>query len=184
MEYLYEAYVEFGGGCVIGANKTQSGEASASMGSSSIVTDYDPLDFLREFHKEHTASLMDSKSELERYLLENIEIPTGSFDILIWWKVNSTKYPVLALMARDILAIPITTVASESAFSTGGRVLDPFRSSLAPKTVEALVCSQNWLKSTPICLSQNYSEVIDDAESYKLDSELANSMASILREDD
>ncbi|KAG7948001.1 hypothetical protein I3843_14G123500 [Carya illinoinensis] len=158
MEYLYEAYVEFGDGCVTGANKTQSGEASASMGSSSTVTDYDPLDFLREFHKEHTASLMDCKSELERYLLENIEIPTGCFDILIWWKVNSTKYPILALMARDILAIPITTVASESAFSTGGLY--------------------------SICLSQNYSEAIDDAESYKLDSELANSMANILREED
>ncbi|XP_042972009.1 zinc finger BED domain-containing protein RICESLEEPER 2-like [Carya illinoinensis] len=114
---------------------------------------------------------MDCKSELERYLLENLEIPMGSFEILIWWKVNSTKYSVLPLMARDILVIPITIVTSESALSIGGHVLDPFRSSLAPRTVEALVCSQNWLESTPICLSQNYSEAIDDAESYKLDSD-------------
>jgi hypothetical protein len=28
-------------------------------------------------------------------------------------------------------------------FSTEGRVLDPFRNSLAPTTVEALVCAQN-----------------------------------------
>lgn len=48
--------------------------------------------------------------------------------------------------------------------------MDPFRSSLAPRTVEALVCTQNWLKSTLICLSQNYIDAIDDAESYKLDS--------------
>ncbi|XP_062153877.1 uncharacterized protein LOC133862044 [Alnus glutinosa] len=52
--------------------------------------------------------------------------------------VNSTKFPILAEIARDVLAIPITTVASDSAFSTGGRVIDPYRSSLAPKTVEAL----------------------------------------------
>jgi hypothetical protein len=65
-----------------------------------------------------------------------------------------------------VLAIPITTVASESAFSTGDRVLDPFRSSLAPRTVEALVCSQNWLRSKPL----NYdSKMDDDEESYKLD---------------
>ena len=75
------------------------------------------------------------------------------FDILEWWKVNATKYRVLSLIARDVLAMPISTVASESAFSTGGRILDPFRSSLAPKMVEVLVCTQNWLRSNiPICL--------------------------------
>ena len=41
------------------------------------------------------------------------------------------------------MVIPVSIVASKSAFSTGGRVLDPFRSSLAPKTVEAIICAQN-----------------------------------------
>lgn len=34
------------------------------------------------------------------------------------------KYYVLSRMARDILVIPVSTVFSESAFSTCGRVLD------------------------------------------------------------
>jgi len=103
--------------------------------------------------------------------MEDIEKMNVNFDILNWWKVNSTKFPILAQIARDVLAILITTVASESAFSTGGRVLNPFRSSLAPTTVEALICSQNWLRSKPISCRNGYdSEIIDDAESYRLES--------------
>ncbi|CAN1297528.1 Putative AC9 transposase [Linum perenne] len=51
-------------------------------------------------------------------------------------------------MARDVLAIPISSVASESAFSTGGRVLSNIRSSLTPAIVEALICAEDWLRST------------------------------------
>ena len=68
------------------------------------------------------------------------------FEILSWWKTNSARYPVLSQVARDILAIPVSTVASEAAFSTGGRVLDRFRSSLSPKLVECLICTQDWLR--------------------------------------
>ncbi|KAG5566734.1 hypothetical protein RHGRI_002319 [Rhododendron griersonianum] len=58
--------------------------------------------------------------------------------------------------------MPVSTVASESAFSTGGRVLDPFRSSLSPSMVDTLVCTQNWLLSTvPISLRQAMDKVED-----------------------
>ena len=88
------------------------------------------------------------KSELDKYLAEDIEDDDHSFNILSWWKYNSPRFPILSRMARDILAIPISTVASESAFSTSGRVLDDFRSSLTPFTLQCLICAQDWLRSS------------------------------------
>ncbi|KAG8499055.1 hypothetical protein CXB51_005456 [Gossypium anomalum] len=55
------------------------------------------------------------------------------------------RFPIVAQMAQDVLSVPISTVAFESAFSTSGRVLDKFKSSLTPFMVEALVCTQDWL---------------------------------------
>ncbi|KZV33814.1 hypothetical protein F511_28855 [Dorcoceras hygrometricum] len=46
---------------------------------------------------------------------------------MIWLKstrkTNGIKYPILHNIAKDVLAIPVTTVASESTFGIGGRVL-------------------------------------------------------------
>ncbi|KAF5450192.1 hypothetical protein F2P56_030562 [Juglans regia] len=98
--------------------------------------------------------------------MEDIEAPGATFQILTWWKVNSGKFPVLSQIARDVLVILITTVASESAFSTGGHFLDVYWSSLSLTTIEALVCIQNWLSSTPIEIDTV------DAQSYRLESDI------------
>ncbi|KAH7838413.1 hypothetical protein Vadar_026026 [Vaccinium darrowii] len=112
-----------------------------------------------KMHLEEENNLV-SKSELERYLMEGCEVENEEFNLLGWWKANSTKYPILSQVARDVLA-------SESAFSTGGRVLDLYRTSLAPRTVEALICTRDWLHSpTKIDLR----EYMDEAE--KLEAEL------------
>jgi hypothetical protein len=90
------------------------------------------------------------QNDLERYLSDPPENDDPSFNILTWWKKNCVRYPVLATMVRDVLATPVSSVASESAFNTGGRILDTYRSSLSPEMVEALICTQNWLKPSII----------------------------------
>ncbi|KAK3230202.1 hypothetical protein Dsin_002083 [Dipteronia sinensis] len=85
------------------------------------------------------------KIELESYLEESIIPRTNNFNILGWWNVKALNYPTLHYMARDILAILLSTVAFESTFSTGGRVVDTHRSRLHPKTFVALMCAQDWL---------------------------------------
>ena len=67
---------------------------------------------------------------------------------------------MLSKLARDVLAIPVSTITSESAFSTGGRILDPFRSSLSPLMVQNLVCAQDWLQAlVPISFRKSKDEV-------------------------
>ena len=101
---------------------------------------------LLKFKKMKEKVHAEIKNEVDRCLLEPSEDPCDTkFDILEWLKVNPSKYQNLSHFARDVFAILVSTVSSESTFSTGGRILDPFPSSLHPKTVEALICSQNWL---------------------------------------
>ena len=77
-------------------------------------------------------------------MVENCESRRDvKFEILGWWKANSNRYQVLSKMAKDVLAIPVSTIASESAYSTRWRILDPFRSSLSPLMVQNLVYAQN-----------------------------------------
>ncbi|XP_061355000.1 zinc finger BED domain-containing protein RICESLEEPER 2-like [Gastrolobium bilobum] len=91
------------------------------------------------------------KSELKCYLEENVYISKDnshlSFDALEWWKNNSMKYKILSNVAKDILAIPVSTFVSESTFSAGGRVIDAYRASLTENTVQALICSADWLRN-------------------------------------
>ncbi|KAG5000544.1 hypothetical protein JHK87_021616 [Glycine soja] len=64
-------------------------------------------------------------------------------------------------MAREVLAIPISNVVSESSFGAGGRIFDPYRSSLTPRMVEVLVCMQDWLKGTSFSMftDENFKEL-------------------------
>ncbi|XP_030969971.1 zinc finger BED domain-containing protein RICESLEEPER 3-like [Quercus lobata] len=96
-----------------------------------------------ETYKSQLIGSDSSKSPLDLYLEE------ARFDhklhkdlnVMGYWKSHSNRFLEFSLMACDILSIPITTVASESAFSIGGRILDKFSNSLLPQTAEALLCA-------------------------------------------
>ncbi|KAK9286449.1 hypothetical protein L1049_014846 [Liquidambar formosana] len=106
-----------------------------------------------------------SKSEVDKYLAESKEEEVEKFDILAWWKRNSFRYPTLSKLARDLLALLVSTVASESAFSTGGRIIDPFRSNLSPNMVEALIYTQNSIRASSTTISLR--DAMDEVEEYE-----------------
>ncbi|KAL4198826.1 hypothetical protein AMTRI_Chr03g47970 [Amborella trichopoda] len=89
-------------------------------------------DFLTFINEE--SSNLSTKSELDLYLEEHV-FPFGRL-----------QYPKL-VMAREVLVIHVSTIASESAFSTVGRILDDYHSSLKPETVQALICAKDWLRN-------------------------------------
>jgi len=51
-----------------------------------------------------------------------------------------------------------STVASEAAFSSRGRLLHYFRTSMTPRMVEALICAQDWLRKShgPLIVEENF----------------------------
>uniref|UniRef100_A0A2N9GWW6 BED-type domain-containing protein n=1 Tax=Fagus sylvatica TaxID=28930 RepID=A0A2N9GWW6_FAGSY len=131
---------------------------------------YASMDLQYDLYLEAEQS-MGCNNKLDKFLAKNCEGRKDvNFDILLLWKTNSSRYQVLSKMVRDVLAVLVSTVASKLAFSTGGRILDPFRSSLSPDMVQVLVCSQNWLKSSvPISLRNAMDEEEDIGARANLD---------------
>ncbi len=117
------------------------------LGKRHAISDDDEDDFI--LAKKSRKKKTNVRSELEFYLEETAFPDCKEFDILNFWKAD-LKYPTLRKIAKDILAIPVSTVASESAFSMSGRVVSPHRSSLHVDSVEALMCLQNWIRGDAI----------------------------------
>ncbi|CAL5333760.1 unnamed protein product [Camellia sinensis] len=119
--------------------------------------------------RKRSKKMKNVRSELDHYLEDDVLPRTSGFDVLNWWKASGPKYPTLQAIARDILAIPVSTVASELAFSTSGRLVSPHRSRLHPNTLEALMCAQSWLwgeemKGNSTLESVGYATIYDDDE--------------------
>jgi len=139
-EYLKKKYSTIS--CPQSPSNSISSNNTSNTSSESVIT----ASLIRtKFHlkkqKEDNGGGV-SKPELDKYISEEQEPFSEECDILSWWKTHAPRFPILSEMACNVFAISISSVASECAFSTGGRILDSFRSSLTPKCVQALVCVQ------------------------------------------
>ncbi|KAJ3697410.1 hypothetical protein LUZ61_001115 [Rhynchospora tenuis] len=115
------------------------------------------LDF--DIYLSEMAVNQPKKPELEQYLEEMLQPRTNDFNILTWWKMNSFKYPTLSKLARDILAIPMAMAGGGTGLSVFGagsanRILDDYRSSMRPDTLEAIFCAKDWYQYMPTSVAE------------------------------
>ncbi|XP_019239956.1 PREDICTED: zinc finger BED domain-containing protein RICESLEEPER 2-like [Nicotiana attenuata] len=118
------------GSCPQSPSSSTSSNNISNTSSGSVITASLIRTKLHLKKKKEDNGSGGAKSELDKYNSEEQEPFSEEFDILSWWKTHAPRFPILSELARDVLAIPISSVVSECAFSTGGRILDSFRSSL------------------------------------------------------
>ena len=97
------------------------------------------LDYL--LGPETIITTLTHREELDAYMAESL--PPRSTCPLLWWKDNSTKFPLVSKVAKCFLNIPATSTPSERVFSTGGNTVTQQRSSLKPGNVDALIFLNN-----------------------------------------
>ena len=87
-----------------------------SMEIFSDLLEHEDMHDFNSFLKANKVNDQSEMNEFEQYLNDPLFSCScsESFDILTWWKANAQKYPLVSSIARDILAISITSVASES----------------------------------------------------------------------
>ena len=66
--------------------------------------------------------------------------------LLVLVQEHKHRFPVLAALARDYLAISATSCACERTFSAAADVCTSSQGGMVPKTMERLVGSQSWMK--------------------------------------
>ena len=84
-------------------------------------------------------------NELRAYLEEPVE--DQDMDSLSYWRVKKGRWPRLAAMARDYLAVPATSASSERCFRTGRDLLAINRMSMVPETMEASMVPRALIRS-------------------------------------
>ena len=96
--------------------------------------------------KNATTSSPNNTTDIDRYLsVKTIQFEDNeNFEILEWWKKQQIKYLVLSIIARDVLTVHVSTVASEATFSTCGRVVSKKRCNLSLEAIEAVLCLKDW----------------------------------------
>jgi hypothetical protein len=89
--------------------------------------------------------MFDSQFELLAYLdSDPISEYDDDFNILSCWRDRRRAYPVLSILAKDVMSVHVSTISSKSTFSLVGRVIEERRRSLRSDMEEMISCLKDW----------------------------------------
>ncbi|KAK2641537.1 hypothetical protein Ddye_023300 [Dipteronia dyeriana] len=100
-----------------------------------IEKDKKQIKRLRGSSSSSSSSSSVSYDEIETYHTTNFEFigddGVNNFDILHWWREHQKHLPILSIIAKQILATPVSTMAVEQEF-------------LSPESIQVQVCVDDW----------------------------------------
>ncbi|GJZ16145.1 zinc finger BED domain-containing protein RICESLEEPER 2-like protein [Tanacetum coccineum] len=116
---------------------TQSTSAASSSTQSGGNTLTNLLIRLKDHSNKRARNDRSTSSEYERYLHSDFISSAASSSTQSggFWKAKESMFPILSQMARDVLSVQATSVASKSTFTTSGRVLSIQRTRLTPEDI-------------------------------------------------
>ena len=118
------------------ASQARATSASTAIAAPSLPAEH----FLKEAEREVTRYRAASGLVME------VAQESGKIlypDQLDWWRINAVKLPLLAALARRLLAIPASQAQSERVFSSAGQNVTQTRNRLSSENVELLMALKN-----------------------------------------
>ena len=94
-----------------------------------------------QHENSEATTTLTAEDKIDGEFTSYLDYPTVDFETnpLRWWKDEERRFPTLSILAKKYLSICGTSVPSERIFSTGGYIVNGYRSRLQPKNVNRLI---------------------------------------------
>ncbi|KIK74136.1 hypothetical protein PAXRUDRAFT_176570 [Paxillus rubicundulus Ve08.2h10] len=165
-------------------NVAVASSASRNLAPEILESEYDHHWCLLLEQPSHKPDLGWS-AELCHYLNDLPDGVSKDMNIVEWWSKHCSTYPTLARIAKDICAIPASSVPCEHLFSAGAKIATDCWSHLGSEMFKELqVMKHTWQDSIVDCAainSQQSKEVVMEEfkELYEMDMQLVELDKSI-----
>jgi hypothetical protein len=104
-----------------------------------------------QWYQKKKPRVTSVQEEVTVYL--NSEAEDGDVEPLCYWRCNKKKFPTLSQMAQTYLSVSASSTPCEQAFSIGRHIQDYTQNLMKTKTLELIICLQNWIDNEVVNIS-------------------------------